>query len=97
MATVGGKHRQAGTGRLVSYWATYGPVDNDRHLFYAASFTEDVYTHLGCHEASLPFDPNGIPSEALVRHHLCRHIDGTEFGEGKRPPPEVIWRLIRLG
>lgn len=97
MATVGGKHRQAGTGRLIGYWAAYGPVDGVRNLFYTASVSEDIYTHFGSHEATLRWDPDGIPGETLIRQHLCRHIDRTPFGAGKRPPPEVIWRLIRYG
>jgi hypothetical protein len=91
MANLGGRHKQSGTDREVTYWAAYGPVDGGR-LFFAAVFSEGRAT-LGQYDASLPFDPNGIPAEALVRHALCRYIDKTTFGEGSQPDPRWIgWR-----
>ncbi len=42
------------------------------------------------HEATLRFDPFGIPVKSFVRMNLIRHFDQTSFGEGVPPNPEWI-------
>ena len=81
MAAIGGKHTQAGTNRVLTYWATFGPTERTM-LFYAAVISEGINS-LGQHEATLRFDPAGIPAEAVVRMHLRKYLDQTSFGKGK--------------
>ena len=88
MAAIGGKHTQAGTNRVLTYWATFGPTERAT-LFYAAVISEGIMS-LGQHEATFRFDPAGIPAEAVVRMHLLGHLDATSFGAGKPPDPGWI-------
>ena len=87
MPTLGGKHTQAGTNRVLTYWATFGEVERTT-LFYAAVISEGIMS-LGQHEATLRYDPAGIPAKAMVRMDLCKYLDRTSFGAGK--PPHSRW------
>lgn len=87
MANIGGKHTQAWSRRRLTYWCAYEVVENE--LVYVAAINEGP-DHLGQHEATLRYDPSGIPAKDLVRMDLLRHIDRTRFGEGRSPDPRWI-------
>ena len=88
MATLGGKHVQARTGRELTYQCAYEVV-GDAELSYFAIINEGR-DYLGEHEATLRYDPFGIPVKAIVRMNLLKHLDRTTFGEGQPPDPRWI-------
>jgi hypothetical protein len=88
MATLGGKHTQADTGRELTYQCVYEVV-GQTDLSYLAVVTEGR-NYLGRHEAALRFDPSGIPVKSAVRMNLLRHLDRTTFGQGVPPDPKWI-------
>ena len=83
MATIGGVHVQAVTGRAISYWCAYDITERTR-LEFVAVFNEGRALR-GQHEGQLNFDPYGIPAAAVLRWHMVRHLDGTQFGAGRLP------------
>ena len=88
MATLGGKHSQAHTGRELTYWCAFEVV-GETNLCYVATVNEDRAL-LGQHEATLRHDPYGIPADAIVRMNICQHLDQRSFDKGKLPDPEWI-------
>jgi len=86
MATLGGKHIQAHTGRELTYWCAFEVV-GETDLCYVAIVNEDLAL-LGQHEATLRYDPYGIPADAIVRMNVHKHLDQRAFGEGKLPDPQ---------
>ena len=88
MATLGGKRIQARTGRELTYWCAFEVV-GETDLCYVAIVNEDLAL-LGQHEATLRYDPYGIPADAIVRMNIFKHIDQRRFGEGKFPDPRWI-------
>ena len=87
MATLGGKHHQSRTRRELTYWCAYEIVEAT-DLVYVAVISEGL-NHLGQHEATLRYDPTGIPAKDLVRMDMLKHLDRTSFEEGK--PPDARW------
>ena len=88
MANLGGKHVQAESGRELTYRCVYEVV-GDTDLAYVAVVAEGL-NYLGRHEASLRYDPFGIPVKSVVRMNLLRHLDRTTFGQGVLPGPKGI-------
>jgi len=86
MATLGGKHLQAGTGRELTYWCAYEVVGGTS-IFYVAVINEGM-SLLGQHEATLRYDPKGIPAKAIGRTNILQHLNRTAFGEGQLPDPQ---------
>ena len=87
MPTLGGKHVQASTGRELTWWCTYEVV-GEAELTYVAVISEGR-NHVAQHEATLRYDPYGIPAKSVVRMNLLKHLDRTSFGEGH--PPDSQW------
>lgn len=83
MPNLGGKHVQARTGRMLTYWCAYA-LSDETSLSYVAVVNEGLAL-LGQHEDSLHYDPGGVPAAALVRTRLLQYLDRTRFDEGKLP------------
>ena len=88
MATLGGKQVQVGTGRELTFWCA-DEVVGEAELSYVAVIDEGRNL-LGQHDATLRFDPSGIPAKSVVRMNLLTHLDRTSFGQGKAPEPRWI-------
>jgi len=88
MSTLGGKHLQARRGRELAYWCAYAIVD-ETQLSYVAVINVGLAL-LGDHEATLRYDPAGIPAKAIVRMNLLRRLDQTSFGVGTLPDPQWV-------
>jgi hypothetical protein len=88
MPTLGGKHVQARTGRELTYQCVYEVV-GEAELSYVAVISE-ARDHVGQHEATLRYDPTGIPAKSVVRMNLLKYLDRTSFGKGKAPDPKWI-------
>ena len=88
MASLGGHHVQARTGRELTWQCVYEIV-GEADLAYVAVITEGR-NYLGQHEATLRFDPAGIPANAIVRMNMVQHLDRTTFGEGVPPDPRWV-------
>jgi hypothetical protein len=88
MPTLGGKHVQARAGRELTWWCAYEVV-GDAELCYVAVIREGRNL-LGQHEATLRYDPTGIPAKSVVRMNLLKYLDRTSFGKGKAPDPKWI-------
>ena len=87
MATFGSSHVQSRSGRALTFWAAYLVQETD--LCYVAVINDGLAL-VGQHEATLRFDPSGIPASAVVRLNVSMHIDRTLFGEGRLPDPRWI-------
>lgn len=93
MATLGGKHIQAGTGRELMYWVAYYCNSSATQAHYVAVISERCSGYIGVvgeHEDALRVDPAGIPVEPLIRHDVLRVIDRSRFGESRKPDPNWI-------
>ena len=92
MANLGGRHKQAGTGREVIYWATYGPV-SDTEVFYGAVISEHCLGWvggLGHFDGTVLIDPDGVPVELAIRSQIMSRIDQSNYGEASKPGREWI-------
>jgi len=87
MATLGGKHVQARTGRELTYQCVYDVVGENEITYFAA--ISEGWNGLGQHEARFRFDPFGVPAKSVVRMNLLSYLDRTTFGEGV--PPDPTW------
>lgn len=87
VANIRGKHVQASTGRELTYWCAYEVV-GEAELAYV-TVINDGRDYLGRHEATLRYDPFGIPAGAFVRMNLRRFLDRASFRQGK--PPDPTW------
>ena len=84
MATLGGRHRQRGTGRLVTYWAAHSC--ESRTVFFAAVISEDG-RHLAAPDDNISFDPALMSDDEAVRQAIGRYIDEHTFGQGEPASP----------
>ena len=84
MANLGGKHRQRGTGRLVTYWAAYGSEDSE--VFFSAVIS-DGNRHLAAPDGRLEFDLAAMSDDEAVRQAIGKYVDEHIFGEGKSAEP----------
>lgn len=74
MATLGGRHRQRGTGRLLTYWAAFG-VDGSTAVYSAALHDRDRF--LDAPDVQVSFDPADMTGEEAVRQDIGRYIDSV--------------------
>ena len=81
MATLGGMHLQAHTGRELTCWCAFEVVGKT-DLSYVATISDGLAL-LSQHEKTLRYDPFGVPAAAIVQMNVCKHIEQTSFGEGK--------------
>ena len=86
MASFGGRHRQRGTGRLVTYWATYAASTSSVMYF---GVVLDGRNLLASPEGAVSFDDSGMSPDEAARKHLGDFIDAAAFGEGL--PPQRSW------
>lgn len=92
MANLGGRHKQAGTGREVIYWAAYGPV-SETEVFYSAVISEYCagwVGGLGHFDGTVSIDPEGVPVDLAIRSQIMSRIDQSKYGEASKPGPEWI-------
>jgi hypothetical protein len=83
MAVVG-DHVQAGTGRKLRYWATFGRVAGHFNLVAFAATISEGDRLLGKPDGEF-YCKRGLTIEEAVRLHLKQHIDATQFAEGTGP------------
>lgn len=81
---IGGRHRQAGTGRLIRYWAPLAVFECGDRVFYAASLSDEV-GGCGLLQRAVAFDPKRVAADEAARAALCRDIDATELPPGQAP------------
>jgi len=86
MASVGGKHRQRTTGRLMGYWATYSTSSSS--VEYVGVVLEGVNL-LAQPEGTTSFDSSEMSADEAVRLHIGRFIDDNVLGAGT--PPDPSW------
>ncbi len=77
---IGGRHRQRGTDRLMSYHCFFATRGDS--VEYVGAISEDQHHH-STHEAALRFDSTLMSADEAVRQDICRHIDNTVFDEGR--------------
>jgi hypothetical protein len=73
VATLGGKHTQARTGRELTCWCAYELV-GEANLSYVAVVNQGR-NYLGQREATLHYDPYSIPARSFVRRNLLKYLD----------------------
>lgn len=94
MPVLVGHHRQGSTGRVFRYRVEYVVIDSDVYFF--GSISEPGKGLFGSLErgttfdGSLPHDMDWVPVELAVRSRALSHVERTDFGEWKPPPPS--WR-----
>lgn len=91
MPTLSGNHVQPGTGRLLQYWVTFGPV-REAEIYFACAISEPSRGPFGRLERGSGFDgtvPAGAdsaPVELAIRSRVMSYIERTDFGEWQPPP-----------
>lgn len=92
MAVFSGLHDQSSYGRRFRFWVTYGPV-SDTEAFFACAISEPSKGIFGslergsCFDGTVPVSPGCAPVELAIRSRVLSHIERTDFGEWKPPPP----------
>lgn len=84
MASLGGRHRQRDTGRLLSYFATFAEVGTT--VLYCAAIS-DGDRLLAAPDGSVDFDASAMSADEAARQDIGRYIDTHEFGEGVARKP----------
>jgi hypothetical protein len=95
MAILRGSHLQASTGRRLSFRVDYEPV-SDREVFYSCYISEPSEGMFGSLEQGSHLDgtvlvgPDCVPVELAIRSRVLSHIERTDFGLWRPPPPSWI-------
>lgn len=95
MPIVRGNHIQARTGRRFSFRVLYEPVGAGEVLF-ACSISEPSNGMFGSLErgstveGTVPNGPGCVPVELAIRSRVLSHIERTDFGQWRPPPPSWI-------
>lgn len=87
-AAIGGRHRQRGTLRLLSYWAALARMDYGS-VFYVGSITDDDGL-VACPQGTVYFDATKMTADEAARDALCDYIDRENLGPGKPPRPRPV-------
>jgi hypothetical protein len=91
-ATLVGSHLQEATGRTFRYWVTYGSI-SEAEAFFTCAISEPSRGAFGSLErgstcaGSVPLGHGSVPVELAIRSRVLSHIERTDFGEWKPPPP----------
>lgn len=92
MKFLHGDHLQESTGRTFKYHVMFAVVSEDE-AYYAASVSEPCNGPFGTLECGgtidgvLPLAPDHVPLELAIRSRVLSHIEATDFGRWKPPPP----------
>lgn len=95
MRTVRGNHVQQATGRRFHYWAAYEAL-SDSEAYFCCVVSEPSKGPFGNLERGASFDgtvaigPDCAPVELAIRSRVLSHIEHTDFGDWRQPPPEWI-------
>jgi hypothetical protein len=81
--TIDGRHRQRGTLRLVTYWAS-GVLLDKGTTFYVATLSDEVGV-IEAPQRQLDFDRALMTADEAVRADIGRYIDATDLGPGNPP------------
>jgi hypothetical protein len=95
---IAGTFRQSRTGRLFRYSVICDQVCATEVIF-ACTISEPSKGMFGglergaSVEGTVPVGPDCVPVELAIRSRVLSHIERTDFGEWKLPPPSWIgWR-----
>ncbi len=92
MPTLHGNHLQLRSRRQFHYWVTYDLV-SESQAYFAGMVSEPSKGMFGsldgdvnC-QGTLPVGADHVPIELAIRSRIISHIERTEFGQWKSPPP----------
>jgi hypothetical protein len=95
MRMLRGIHTQPSTGRQFNYWVAYESIGNIEAIYYGA-LSEPSRGMFGglergkTFDGTIPIGPDFAPIELRIRARVLGHIERTDFGERKPPPPSWI-------
>jgi hypothetical protein len=95
MEIVRGTHIQASSGRVFCFRVMLEPV-SEIEVFFACAISEPSKGMFGRLErgaslhGTVPIGPDCVPVELAIRSRVLSHIERTDFGEWKPPPPNWI-------
>jgi len=84
MHRLSGRHRLAGSGRRLNYWALFDGVADG--VYYEAIVTEDGAL-LALPEFVINANGEETTTRELVRRHLVDYLDAMHFGRGRQAQP----------
>lgn len=95
MPIIRGTHVQTSSGRSFRFQVMFEPVSNVL-AFFACAISEPSKGPFGSLERGSAFDgtvplgPDCVPVDLAIRSRVLSHIERTDFGEWKPPPPNWI-------
>lgn len=95
MPELHGNHVQPSSERRFHYWVIYEATGDDKVVF-ACAISEPSkgmfgsLEHGSSLEGTVPVGPDFAPIDLAIRARVLGHIERTDFGQWRPPPPSWI-------